>query len=136
MQRIDLTKAPRLARMARTVSRKHTAYVAVYKPGGTWLSGWDDGSRDYYGMIVRVPGGDLKCLSLHCEPDPDRMGDPFKQRLVLPPWPNPDCVAIVRYGTFCGKPSTPTLYFRDEAEIALVLANTVETVTGTQGGAA
>ena len=93
----------------RTITPKRTAYKAGhYKPGQSVLLNWDGGSKsDFYwafrnGQVEFIPFGPSTL-------DPDRMGDPFKQRHILPE-PPVGAIAMIQAGTFCGKPATPFVY--------------------------
>ena len=97
---------PRIARMFKaTGSRKKSAMISNYTPGSTFLTGWDGGSRDTYHIITK----DYRLEPLQADVDPDRMGDPHNSRKVFPPFPE-NAVAVVRMGTFLGKPTTPHFY--------------------------
>lgn len=98
----------RVAHIMRVLkSRKRTCSIGPYREGETVLTGWDGGSKDEYMVIHR--GG---VSHLRMEVDPDRTGDPFKQRMVLPKFPS-NAVAVARVGFFCGKPATPHIMFGD-----------------------
>ncbi len=103
METLLITDLPRtVATGVKKISRKRSCWVTSFTPGRTALLGWDDGSRDEYHGITDT--GDVVGVAMTL--DPDRLGDPFKQRYIIDEQP-PNVVAVVRSGTSRGKPATP-----------------------------
>ena len=99
---------PKVAAVVKAVrSRKRRVSFAPYSAGSTVLLGWDGGSREEYYVVW----GDYSVSPLETQQDPNRMGDPWGHRHVLPPFPH-GAVAVVRMGTFNGKPATPQIQYR------------------------
>jgi len=86
--------------------KKRSAYVTDWKgTSRTHLSGWDGGSRTDVAVIFKDGTVGKPRMTL----DPDRMGDPFKQRFIID-GDQGAAVAVIEYGTCMGKPATPTIY--------------------------
>jgi hypothetical protein len=96
---------PRTIKAVRAIgSRKRKAYVCNYRAGGTYSTGWDDGSRDEYRVLLK----NGNTIPLPGTLDVNRNGDPYNQRYVFPQF-GKDWDCVVRYGTCMGKPATPTI---------------------------
>ncbi len=93
----------------RQISRKRSAYkCGAYTPGREVLIGWQDGSRDQFAFAM-TNGKVVPVQFNEATLDPNRMGDPYRQRhmLTVPP---EGAIALVQYGTFLGKDATPSVY--------------------------
>lgn len=107
---ITLKEHPALAKLVRPFSKKHKAIV--YRQDAVALDGtfWDGGSRSDY-HLVEIATGNIEALP---RSDPPQFGGvkAAVTRAIEPGF------AVIRSGVFCGKPSTPSIYIRNDENIA------------------
>lgn len=109
MSTITLKNHPALQRIVRDLCRKQKAYV--YFRNEVTLSGtyWDGGSISNY-LLVDIKTGNSLQLPGH---NPPQFGGP----MTAPTRKIDDGCVIVKLGTFCGKPATPSIYIPDNSEL-------------------
>ena len=78
------------------------------------MDGWDEGSRDEYWVVFP---NRVDSMASYARLDENRMGDPYRQRKIMPATLPPGCLAVVRAGWFCGKPATPTVYLPSDHKL-------------------
>lgn len=101
------SKDPTVADIVKAIgSRKHNVIVGNYNIGAYVMTGWHGGSCEEHYAVY--PGGHVQRLSTVM--DPNRDCDPYGQRHILPKYPE-GAVAVVKIGTWRGKPSTPVIMF-------------------------
>lgn len=107
---ITLKEHPALAKLVRPFSKKHKAIV--YRQDAVALDGtfWDGGSRSDY-HLVEIATGNIEALP---RSDPPQFGG--VQAVVTKSIPSG--FVVIRSGVFCGKPSTPSIYIRNDENIA------------------
>lgn len=106
MELITLKDHPKIASIVRLVSRKHKAFVRRQNAVALDGTAWDGGSRStYYSIHLET-----KQVEQLPHSAPVQFGGivPVAARYIDPGY------AIVEAGTFCGKPSTPTIYLRPD----------------------
>jgi hypothetical protein len=133
MQTIELKTAPEVKRIVTAAFpgyKKHKAYLSVFYSGQSINSYWDGGSKDEY-AIVDLSSYRRGVLPTSSHPyfdvarngladqsnqfvDVDHVGNVHLKVL-------PEGYALVRAGTFCGRPLTAHV-FLSEANIAKLLA--------------
>lgn len=107
---IPLKEHPALAKLVRPFSKKHKAFLC--RQDAVVLDGtfWDGGSRSDY-HLVEIATGQIQALP---RSDPPQFGGvkAAVTRAIEPGF------AVIRSGVFCGKPSTPSIYIRNDENIA------------------
>jgi hypothetical protein len=116
MQTINLSDSPELAKLIRAADstyKKRTAYVHVR--ADVTLSGtyWDGGSRSTYHAVNLA----TRKVSAAPQYSPPQFGGPIADPTVS----IPAGAAIVRTGTFCGKPATAAVYL-NPADVSHLLS--------------
>jgi hypothetical protein len=84
-------------------SKKQSVILSMYSGGDTHMTGWDGGSKS---NLVRVTTA-FQVEPLELTLDDNRMGDPFKQRMITPKELPENTLAVVKVGVSCGKAATP-----------------------------
>ena len=105
METITLKDNPKLAAIVSLVSRKRKAFL--FKQDHVVMDGtaWSGGSRSSY-YKIHIGSRAVEAMPHSA---PLQFGGEVPKPLDIEPG-----YAIVEAGTFCGKPSTPTVYIRKD----------------------
>ena len=94
--------------------RKHQARLSASFGGSVSIkSYWDGGTKDEYELRRLADGQFIKSLGIN--PWGKDINDP-KFMFVIP-----EGHYVLEHGTFCGKPATATLKFRNETDLNLFI---------------
>lgn len=109
MEHITLKDHPKIAALVRLVSRKHKAFVRRQDFVSLDGTSWDGGSRNSY-YKVHIGSQVIEAMPHSA---PVQFGGTVPAPLHIEPG-----YAILEAGTFCGRPSTPTIYLRTDCLLA------------------
>lgn len=105
-QTVNIADHPRIARLLQGITRKRKC-ILVYPVDSVTLSGtyWSGGSRTDY-SLCNMRTGQMTPLSGVAPP---QFGGPSEAPRVQ----IPEGSCVISTGTFCGRPSAPTVYLRE-----------------------
>ena len=116
MKTVNVKDSSVIQRLVRNLSRKHRAFVYVVDQVKLTGAYWDGGNRSEYYLVDTATGASAPIHGSHT------LAPQFGGAEAAPIYEIPEGKAVVRVGTFMGKPATPTVYFRPDPAILDALA--------------